>query len=174
MTTTLNELYGSGVWVSGAGFFMNDEMDDFSAKPGSPNMFGLVQGEANAIAPGKRMLSAMAPTIVVDPSGQPLMIVGGRGGSRIISAVVQAIVNVIDHHMALGEAIGAPRMHYQSLPDTVDFEAGGLTTAVVDSLRAMGHALQPGGTGNLTAILRVPGGWQGAYDPRKHGLASGY
>jgi gamma-glutamyltranspeptidase/glutathione hydrolase len=174
MTTTLNGLYGSGVWVRGAGFFLNNEMDDFATKPGAPNMFGLVQGEANAIAPGKRMLSAMAPTIVADPAGEALMIVGGRGGSRIISAVVQAIVNVIDHRMALGQAIGAPRMHYQSLPDTVDFEKGGLSAAVLDSLRAMGHVLQPGGTGNLTAILRVKGGWQGAYDPRKHGLAAGY
>ena len=125
-TTTLNGLYGSGVWVPDAGFFMNNEMDDFAAQPGTANMFGLVQGEANAIAPGKRMLSSMSPTIVLDPEGSVMMLVGGRGGSRIITAVAQAIVNVIDHRMSLADAVGAPRSHNQALPDMLFYEQTGV------------------------------------------------
>src|SRR5678810_1385535 len=98
-TTTLNALYGSGVYVRGAGFFLNDEMDDFAAAPGKPNMFGLVQGEANAIQPGKRMLSAMSPTIVLDRNGALLLVVGSRGGPRIITSTSQVILNVLDQHM---------------------------------------------------------------------------
>src|SRR5947207_15901329 len=100
-TTTLNNGFGSAVWVRGAGFFLNDEMDDFAAKPGAPNMFGLVQGEQNAIAPGKRMLSAMTPTIVLNPRGQVLLVVGGAGGPTIITGVSQVILNVIDYRMSL-------------------------------------------------------------------------
>jgi gamma-glutamyltranspeptidase/glutathione hydrolase len=174
ITTTINSLYGSGVWVPGAGIFLNDEMDDFAVQPGTPNQFGLVQGEANAIAPGKRMLSAMAPTIVLDPSGQVLMLVGGRGGPRIITAVVQAIVNVVDHHMSLADAMGAPRVHHQALPDILDYEQGGVPGDVVAALEAMGYRTQPGATGSLTAVERVAAGWEGLFDPRKHGLAAGY
>lgn len=174
ITTTINSLYGSGVWVPGAGFFLNNEMDDFAARPGTPNQFGLVQGEANAVAPGKRMLSAMAPTIVLDTDGSVLMLVGGRGGPRIITAVVQAIVNVIDHRMTLADALGAPRVHHQALPDRLTYEQGGVDAAVVEALAAMGHTVEPGPTGTLTAIRRVPGGWEGMVDPRAVGLAAGY
>ncbi|MGE5361867.1 MAG: gamma-glutamyltransferase [Bacteroidales bacterium] len=177
ITTTINSLYGSGVWIPGGGFFMNNEMDDFTSQPGAPNQFGLVQGEANAIAPGKRMLSAMAPTIVLDPAGQVLMLVGGRGGPRIITAVVQAIVNAIDYRMPLADAVGAPRIHQQALPDVLEYEKGGVPADVVRALEAKGWRTQPGGTGSLTAIMRAPGGskgWEGLFDPRKHGLAAGY
>ena len=174
ITTTINSLYGSGVWVPGAGFFLNNEMDDFAAKPGTPNQFGLVQGEANAIAPGKRPLSAMAPTIVLDTDGSVLMLVGGRGGPRIITAVTQAIVNVIDHHMSLADALGAPRIHDQALPDRIEYEKGGVGADVVAALEQMGYKTQPGGTGTLTAIRRVAAGWEGMVDPRATGLAAGY
>ena len=173
-TTTINSLYGSGVWVPGGGFFLNNEMDDFAVQPGTPNQFGLVQGEANAVAPGKRMLSAMAPTIVLEPDGDVLMLVGGRGGPRIISAVVQAIINVVDYHMPLADAVGAPRIHHQALPDTLYYEKGGVPSDVVNALKGMGWTTEAGATGNLTAIKRVKGGWEGLFDPRKHGLAEGY
>jgi gamma-glutamyltranspeptidase / glutathione hydrolase len=174
ITTTINSLYGSGVWIPGAGFFLNDEMDDFAVQPGTPNQFGLVQGEANAIAPGKRMLSAMAPTIVLEPGGRVMMVVGGRGGPRIISAVVQAILNVIDHHMTLADALGAPRIHDQALPDVLQYEKGGVPASVVAALQAMGYKTEAGPTGTLTAIERTATGWEGVVDPRSHGLAAGY
>jgi gamma-glutamyltranspeptidase/glutathione hydrolase len=174
-TTTINELYGSGVWVRGAGFFMNDEMDDFATRPGQPNMFGLVQGEQNAIVPGKRMLSAMSPTIVLDPAGKLLLVVGGRGGPRIITSTSQVILNVIDHRMSLADAMSAPRLHHQALPDSLRYEAGGLSPAVLDSLAAMGHALSRGAaSGTCAAVMRVPGGWAGMVDPRAPGGAAGY
>src|ERR1019366_2107903 len=106
-TTTLNGGYGSGVWVRGGGFFMNNEMDDFAAKPGAPNMFGLVQGEANAIKPGKRMLSAMSPTVVLDRDGSLLLVVGSRGGPRIITSTSEVILNVLDYRMSLADAMSA-------------------------------------------------------------------
>jgi gamma-glutamyltranspeptidase/glutathione hydrolase len=175
VTTTLNNGYGSGVWVRGAGFFLNDEMDDFAAQPGSPNMFGLVQGEQNAIAPGKRMLSAMTPTVVLDSAGQVLMVVGGAGGPTIITGVSQVILNVIDYRMTLADAMRAPRLHHQSLPDSLVWERGGLSLAVADSLRAMGHGLRATrGLVNINAIMRVRGGWQGVYEPRSHGGAVGF
>ena len=178
VTTTINSLYGSGVWIPGAGFFMNNEMDDFTVQPGTPNQFGLVQGEANAIAPGKRMLSAMSPTIVLDAAGKVWMIVGGRGGPRIITAVVQAIVNAIDYRMALADALGAPRIHDQGLPDVLEYEKGGVPAATVRALEAKGWKTRPEGTGSLTAIKRASVGskpvWEGLFDPRKHGLAEGY
>jgi gamma-glutamyltranspeptidase/glutathione hydrolase len=175
-TTTINELYGSGVFIPGAGFFMNNEMDDFATRPGEPNLFGLVQGESNAIAPGKRMLSAMSPTSVLDPAGRVLLVLGGRGGPRIISSTLQVIVNVIDHHMSLADALAAPRIHHQAWPDTLRYEENGLTVPVVDSLGAMGHAVAPGrANGLVKAIMRAPGGgWHGAYDPRATGGAIGY
>jgi len=174
ITTTDNSLYGSGVWVPGAGFFLNNEMDDFAVQPGTPNQFGLVQGEANAVAAGKRMLSAMAPTIVLDPAGKVLMVIGGRGGPRIITAVVQAIVNVIDYRMPLADAVGAPRIHEQAIPDLLEYEKGGVPADVVAALGAMGYKMQPGATGSLTALKRTATGWEGLFDPRKHGLAAGY
>ena len=175
-TTTLNDLYGSGVFVTGAGFFLNDEMDDFTSKPGTPNMFGLIQGSANAIAPGKRMLSAMSPTIVLDPKGQLLLVTGARGGPRIISATSQIILNVIDHRMSLADAMSAPRMHHQSLPDSVQLEPGGFDGAVVARLREMGHLVyERGGVAGAAAIMRVKGGYEGMDDPRgRGGAAVGY
>ncbi|GAC1478405.1 MAG: gamma-glutamyltransferase [Gemmatimonadaceae bacterium] len=174
-TTTINNLYGSGVVVRGAGFVLNDEMDDFAARPGQPNMFGLVQGEANAIAPGKRMLSAMSPTIVLDPAGQLLLVVGSRGGPRIITSTSQVVMNVIDHRMSLADAISAPRLHHQALPDSLRFERGGLAPTVQAELTAMGYALSPNaGIGLVCAVMRVNGGWEGAADPRAMGGSAGY
>lgn len=172
-TTTLNDLYGSGVFVSGAGFFLNDEMDDFTGKPGTPNMFGLIQGSANAIAPGKRMLSAMSPTIVLDPKGQLLLVTGARGGPRIISATSQIILNVIDHRMSLADAVSAPRVHHQSLPDSIQLEAGGFAPAVIARLRVMGHFVyERGGVAEAASIMRVKGGYEGLDDPRGRGGAA--
>ena len=174
-TTTLNGLFGSGVWVRGAGFFLNNEMDDFAAQPGTPNQFGLVQGEANAIQPGKRMLSAMSPTIVLDPDGGLLLVVGARGGPRIITATSQIILNVIDHRMTLADAMSAPRIHHQALPDSLRFERRGLTQTVLDSLTAIGYGLSPvGGIGVAHGVMRVRGGWEGYVDPRSSGGAVGY
>lgn len=174
-TTTINDLYGSGVYLPNVGFFMNDEMDDFAGAPGRPNLFGLVQGEQNAIEPGKRMLSSMLPTIVLDRAGRPLLVLGARGGPRIVTSVTQTIVNVIDHGMPLPQAINAPRIHHQALPDTVRYERSGLTAAVIDSLHAMGYGTSPfGGIGSVNGIMRTKRGWLGYSDPRSGGRPSGY
>lgn len=174
-TTTLNDSYGSAVTVTGAGFLLNDEMDDFASAPGKPNMYGLVQGEANAIAPGKRMLSAMTPSIVLDPQGRLYMVVGTPGGPRIITMVYYVISNVIDHRMSLADAVSAPRAHHQALPDSLRVEAGGFTTTTLDSLRARGHAISAGGYwGDVEAIIRTAAGWQGVSDPRRGGGGAGY
>ena len=174
-TTTLNDSYGSAVTVTGAGFLLNDEMDDFATAPGKPNMYGLVQGEANAIAPGKRMLSAMTPSIVLDPEGRLLLVVGTPGGPRIITMVYHVISNVIDHRMSLPDAVVAPRMHHQGLPDTLRVERGGFPPATLDSLRARGHAIGAGGYwGDVEAIIRTPAGWQGVSDPRRGGGGAGF
>src|SRR5687767_5021446 len=175
LTTTLNDLFGSGVFLTSAGFFLNDEMDDFTARPGMPNMYGLVQGEANAIEPGKRMLSAMSPTIVLDRRGRLLLVVGSRGGPRIITSTTQVILNVIDHRMTLADALSAPRLHHQALPDSLRVEAEGITAAVNDSLRAMGYTTYVGGgVGQVNAIMRGPGGFEGVADPRGAGRPAGY
>lgn len=174
-TTTLNDLYGSGVFVSGAGFFLNDEMDDFTSKPGTPNMYGLIQGSANAIAPGKRMLSAMSPTIVLDPRGSLLLVTGARGGPRIISATSQIILNVIDHRMSLADAMSAPRIHHQSLPDSIRVETGGVQRSVMTQLTQMGHHVyELSGIASAASIMRVRGGYEGMDDPRSHGGAVGF
>jgi gamma-glutamyltranspeptidase/glutathione hydrolase len=176
-TTTLNGLYGSGVFVKGAGFFLNNTMDDFASQPGTPNMFGLVQGEANAIAPGKRMLSAMSPTIIVDPTGKLFMVLGARGGPRIITSTVQVILNVIENGMSLSGAMSAPRIHHQALPDDIRIDDGGFDAAVVEKLKQMGYTIVPQGYigGSVVAIRRVSGGWEGMDDPRgRGGAAVGY
>jgi gamma-glutamyltranspeptidase/glutathione hydrolase len=174
-TTTLNNSYGSGVWVRGGGFLMNDEMDDFAAQPGKPNMFGLVQGEQNAIQPGKRMLSAMSPTIVLDPAGGTLLVVGAAGGPTIITGTSQVILNVIDFRMSLGDAMRAPRLHHQSLPDSLTYERNGLPQPVLDSLEAMGHRMRRiGSLVNVNAVMRTRGGWHGMNEPRASGAAVGY
>lgn len=174
-TTTLNNSWGSGVWVRGAGFMLNDEMDDFAVQPGTANMYGLVQGEANAIQPGKRMLSAMSPTIVLDKSGKVLLVVGAAGGPTIITGTTQVILNVIDHHMSLADAMRAPRVHHQALPDSLTFEDGGIRPAVLDSLTKMGYSMRKlRALVNINAIMRVPGGWEGVPEPRRSGGAVGY
>jgi gamma-glutamyltranspeptidase/glutathione hydrolase len=174
-TTTLNNGYGSAVTVTGAGFLLNDEMDDFATSPGEPNMYGLVQGEANAIAPGKRMLSAMTPSIVLDPSKQLHMVVGTPGGPRIITMVYHVLSNVIDHRMSLADAIVAPRMHHQGLPDSLQVERDGFTRQTLDSLRARGHGVSIGEHwGDVEGIIRTPAGWQGVSDPRRGGGGAGY
>ncbi|MEP6690912.1 MAG: gamma-glutamyltransferase [Gemmatimonadaceae bacterium] len=175
-TTTLNGGFGSGTFVDGAGFFLNNEMDDFAAQPGQPNQFGLVQGEVNAVQPGKRMLSAMSPTIVLDPSGTLLLVVGAAGGPTIITGVTQVVLNVIDHHMNLADAMYAPRVHHQAWPDSLTYEANGLSHAAMDSLEAMGHHLKKiSGLTNVNAVMRAPGGgWVGVYEPRSSGGAIGY
>jgi gamma-glutamyltranspeptidase / glutathione hydrolase len=174
-TTTLNNSYGSAVTVTGAGFLLNDEMDDFATAPGEPNMYGLVQGEANAIAPGKRMLSAMTPTIVVDSSSQLHMVVGTPGGPKIITMVYHVISNVIDHDMSLPDAIAAPRMHHQGLPDSLQVETDGFLPETLDSLRVRGHGVSlRGWWGDVEGIIRTPAGWQGVSDPRRGGGGAGY
>ncbi len=174
-TTTLNNLYGSGVYVASAGFFLNDEMDDFAAQPGKPNMFGLVQGEANAIQPGKRMLSAMSPTIVTDRDGKLLLVLGSRGGPRIITSTSEVILNVLDYKMTLADAMSAPRLHHQALPDSLYFEGNALRPAVADSLKAMGYGVAMGrGIGLVNAIMRVGGRYEGVSDPRSSGRPIGY
>src|SRR3954462_13857461 len=158
-TTTLNNSYGSAVTVTGAGFLLNDEMDDFATSPGEPNMYGLVQGEANAIAPGKRMLSAMTPSIVLNPGKQLYLVVGTPGGPRIITMVYHVISNVIDHRMSLADAVLVPRMHHQGLPDSLMVERDGFTAEALSSLRARGHAVSIGGHwGDVEAIIRTDQG----------------
>lgn len=175
LTTTINDLFGSSVTVSGAGFLLNNEMDDFAARPGSPNMYGLVQGEANAIQPGKRMLSAMTPTIVLDRAGRVLLVTGARGGPRIITAVFQVISNVIDHGMDVAAAVHVPRIHHQHLPDVLFHEAGGLAPALLAELEAKGHTLQPrAGVGTAPTIVRQGDAWTAMPDPRTGGRAAGF
>jgi gamma-glutamyltranspeptidase / glutathione hydrolase len=174
-TTTLNNSYGSAVTVTGAGFLLNDEMDDFATSPGEPNMYGLVQGEANAIGPGKRMLSAMTPSIVLDPRKQLYLVVGTPGGPKIITMVYHVISNVIDHGMTLSDAVVAPRMHHQGLPDSLQVEGDGFLPQTLDSLRARGHGVSSRGHwGDVEAIIRTPVGWQGVSDPRLGGGGAGY
>src|SRR6266850_479905 len=175
VTTTLNGGFGSGVTVTGAGFLLNNEMDDFTSAPGKPNMYGLVQGEANAIEPNKRMLSAMTPSIVTDSTGQVQLVLGTPGGPTIITTVTEVILNVLDHRMSLGAAVAAPRMHHQALPDVTRYEHGGLSDETVAALRAMGHVIEVRGRqGTVAAIQRTAGGWVGVADPRYAGGALGY
>src|SRR2546425_2113993 len=176
VTTTLNGGFGSGVTVTGAGFLLNNEMDDFTSAPGKPNMYGLIQGEAHAIEPGKRMLSAMTPSIVTDSTGQVQLIVGSPGGPTIITTVAQVILNVLDQHMSLADAVAAPRIHHQALPDETYFEHDGLSDATVQAVQAMGHKLQErrGHSGFVAGIQKNAGGGIGVGDPRISGGASGY
>ncbi|NNL30300.1 MAG: gamma-glutamyltransferase [Gemmatimonadetes bacterium] len=176
VTTTINSWYGSKVTVTGAGFVLNNEMDDFAAKPGTPNQFGLVQGENNAVAPGKRMLSAMTPSIVLDPSGELLMVTGTPGGSTIITTVFQTISNVIDYGMNVVQAVNAPRVHHQHLPDQIFYEAGGLPAETVAALEALGHTMVERNdvSGDVQAILVVDGRLTAWSDPRRGGRAVGY
>lgn len=174
-TTTINSLFGAGAYVASAGFFLNNEMDDFTVRPGVPNQFGLIMGDQNAIAPGKRPLSSMSPTIVLDKDNKVLLVAGSRGGPRIITSTVQVILNVIDHKMSLADAMRAGRIHHQQLPDTLLYEPGWISPATADSLRLAGVAIkETPSVGLVDAVLRVKGGYEGMDDPRRQVKAVGY
>ena len=176
VTTTLNGAYGSKVYVEKAGFFLNNEMDDFSSKPGEPNMFGLIGAEANAIAPEKRMLSSMTPTIV-EREGKLKMVLGSPGGSRIITSVLQNIINVLEFDMTMQESVSKPRFHHQWMPDDIKFEPS-FDTLVFSSLRQLGYIIDQSTSpviGKVDAILVLPDGkLEGGADPRGDDTAAGY
>ncbi|MDI5950093.1 gamma-glutamyltransferase [Flavobacterium yafengii] len=157
-TTTLNDGYGSKYYCDELGFFLNNEMDDFSAKPGEPNMFGLVGNEANSIAPQKRMLSSMTPTIV-EKNGELFMVVGSPGGSTIITSVLQTILNVYEYRLSMQEAVNAPRFHHQWLPDLITFEPNTFDTKTFETLKSKGYLINEKTTpviGKVDAILVLP------------------
>lgn len=179
LTTTINSLYGNAVTVRGAGFLLNDEMDDFTTVPGAANLWGSVDGRANVIAPGKRMLSSMAPTIALDPRGKLYLVVGSPGGTTIITTVYHILSNVIDHGMSLADAAAAPRMFHQARPDSIQFERDsgrvGVPDATVAELIQLGHGIRfRDYMGDVEAIIRTPTGWQGVSDPRRGGGGAGY
>lgn len=169
-TYTLNFSYGSGIAVEGAGFLLNNEMDDFVSKPGAANGYGLVGGAANAIEGYKRPLSSMTPTIVFDASGAPILATGSPGGSTIITIVLQMIINMVDYNMGVAEATAAPRIHHQWLPDKVYYETG-ISSDSLKLLEAMGHIVHenPRILGATQSISRSGSRLQGASDPRRHG-----
>ncbi|MEO8027089.1 MAG: gamma-glutamyltransferase, partial [Bryobacteraceae bacterium] len=175
VTYTLNGGFGNGVTVPGLGFLLNNEMDDFAAKPGEPNMFGLIQGESNAIQPGKRPLSSMTPTIVVK-DGKAVLVVGAPGGSRIITAVMQVILNIFDFGMNAQDAVDFPRFHHQWMPDKLYLEHG-ISPDTVAILKAMGHDVDYSRglvLARVEAILRADGWLEGGSDGRGTGKAAGY
>ncbi len=174
-TYTINFSFGSGIVVKGAGFLLNNEMDDFSAKPGIPNAYGLIGGTANAIEPKKRMLSSMSPTIVLKED-KPFIITGSPGGSRIITTTLQVIMNVIDHEMNIQEAVNAARVHHQWLPDEVRIEEG-ISIDTIKILKGMGHKVVVKDTMGVASSILIDnkgGILYGAADPRRKGIAVGY
>lgn len=176
-TYTINDLYGSRVTIKGTGVLMNDEMDDFAARPGRPNLFGLVQGERNKVEGGKRPLSSMTPTIVLKKDGSLWFALGARGGPRIISAVMQSVINVIDHDMDIQAAIDAPRIHQQWLPDEIMYELHGLSPDTMNIMKGYGHKFveRPGNIASATGIMIDKDGVRlGAIDSRSDGVAIGY
>ncbi len=174
MTYTLNGSYGSCLVAEGTGVLLNNEMDDFAARPGHPNMFGLVQGWANAIEPGKRMLSSMTPTIV-EKDGELVGLVGTPGGSTIITSVLQILLNKIDYRMSLAEAQAAGRFHHQWLPDTIFYEQGKFDEGVLRELERRGFSVQSRPRlGDIQAIWRTEAGWEVSSDPRGNGFPTGY
>jgi gamma-glutamyltranspeptidase/glutathione hydrolase len=179
-TYTINDLYGSGVTAKGTGILLNDEMDDFTAKPGTPNLWGVIQGERNSIAPGKRPLSSMTPTIVLRKDGSLWFAIGARGGARIINAVLQVILNIIDHGMNIQQAIDAPRIHHQWFPDLVRHEPFGLSADTMRALESRGHKLEEATTPRNIAsaegvMIEAGTGMRlGASDPRNDGVPVGY
>ncbi len=186
VTYTLNDWFGAKVTAAGTGVLLNNEMDDFTAKVGVPNLYGLVQGQANSIAAGKRPLSSMSPTIVTTPDGKPLLVLGTPGGSRIITAVLHTLLNVIDYGMNIQEAVDAPRFHQQWLPATTSLERFALSPDTQQMLQAIGHQFgNPQPANHIAAIIvgaPALGGkpvgnarYYGANDPRRNsGLAAGY
>jgi gamma-glutamyltranspeptidase/glutathione hydrolase len=180
VTYTLNGFFGSAVVAPGTGFLLNNEMDDFTVKPGAPNLFGLVQGAANAIAPGKRPLSSMSPTIV-EKDGRPVLVLGSPGGPRIITAVLETLTNIVDFGMAPQDAVASPRFHHQFLPDTLYHERGGFPPATLAALAERGYRLAEQSPWGAVELIRVgpnggPGGHLlGVNDPRRPaGSAIGY
>lgn len=175
ITTTLNGSYGAQVVVKGAGFLLNNEMDDFSVKPGSPNMYGLVGGEANAIAPNKRMLSSMTPTIM-EKNGDLYMVVGTPGGSTIITSVFQTILNVVEFDKSMQAAVDAKKFHHQWLPDEVGYEANAIDSGALNKLKSKGYNMKSrGAIGRVDAILKTKGGFYHAgADPRGDDVAAGW
>jgi gamma-glutamyltranspeptidase/glutathione hydrolase len=173
-TYTLNFSYGSGMTAAGTGVLLNNEMDDFSAKPGVPNAYGLIGGDANAVEPGKRPLSSMSPTIVLK-DGKPFLVTGSPGGSRIITTTLQVISNMIDHSMNVAEATNAARIHHQWLPDEIRVEDGGLSRDTVTALEAKGHKIAVKSVMGSTQSIHVDAGKDlllGASDPRRTGSAT--
>lgn len=176
-TYTINDLYGSRVTAKGTGVLLNDEMDDFAARPGQANMFGLIQGERNSVQPGKRPLSSMTPTIILRADGSVWFALGARGGPRIISAVMQTVINVIDHGMDIQAAIDAPRIHHQWMPDELLYEPSGFSPDTLAILSGYGHKFveKPGLVASATGIMIDEKGVRlGAVDSRSDGLAVGY
>jgi gamma-glutamyltranspeptidase / glutathione hydrolase len=177
LTTTINNGFGSASTVGGAGFVLNDEMDDFTAQPGVPNSAGLVQGDANAIAPGKRMLSSMTPTVVLGKDGTPMLVTGASGSGRIITLVFQVMSNVVDFGMPINAAVSAPRVHHQHLPDTLLYERRGLRDETIAAIKAMNQPVDSTWWGSLgigASIMRTSTGVSGMADPRIRGTAEGY
>lgn len=180
-TYTINDIYGSGVTIKGTGILLNDEMDDFTAKPGTPNTWGIIQGERNAIEGDKRPLSSMTPTIVLRKDSSFWFSVGARGGGRITTAVLQIIINVIDHKMNIQQALDAPRIHHQWFPDEILFETFGLSSDTQRALEARGHKVVPQrnwpfniGAAEAVMIEEGSGARLGACDPRYDGLPVGH
>ncbi len=176
MTTTLNRSYGNRIVVPEVGILLNNEMDDFSSKPNSPNSYGLIGRDANEIQPGKRMLSSMTPTIVTQ-AGKPVLITGSPGGSVIINTVLQVVLNVIDHGMDAESAVSSPRIHHQWQPDNVRYETGAISDAVAAELTTMGHKGLTGsrfGMGNANSIKIDNAIIEGVSDPREAGGVAGF
>lgn len=174
VTTTLNGGYGSKVVVGGAGFFLNNEMDDFSVKPGVPNMYGLIGAEANAVAPGKRMLSSMTPTIVLK-QGKPYIVTGTPGGSTIITSVFQTLLNLLEFNLSAQQAVDAPKFHHQWLPDEVYVEED-FDQTPLNGLKQMGYKIEPSSPIGRVELIRINGKGQleAVGDKRGDDSAAGY
>ncbi len=176
VTTTLNGKYGNGIVVDDAGFLLNNEMDDFSIKPGHPNKYGLVGKEANSIKPKKRMLSSMTPTIVENSSGELILVLGSPGGSTIITTVAQIIINIIDYDMSISDAVQAPRFHHQWLPDVVFYEEGAISNKTMNTLKNKGYIFHRRKSIGEANCIQIPsnGIIFGAADSRREASTRAY